>query len=170
MMAASSGPGRHFDSGASLADYADRIMVVCPKCGGRALVLPKLDRPQSMPLLTDPRRLVCAGCAAVADWAAETRDNARIYPVLGGPEDPFFGRPLWLRTSCVGQVLWAYNERHIDDLAEYVAAPLRESRAGSGTWGMFPRLPRWMKRADNRREVLAGLETLRALAARTATH
>jgi hypothetical protein len=86
---------------------------------------------------------------------------------LGGTEDPFFRQPLWLQTRCVGHILWAYNEQHIDELAAYVGAVLRE-RDASPTMAMFARLPVWMKRADNRAEVLAGLGRLRALAERSA--
>ncbi|MFF3691083.1 hypothetical protein [Streptomyces sp. NPDC002187] len=88
--------------------------------------------------------------------------------MLGGSEDPFFQRPLWLQTRCVGQILWAYNEDHVDELSAYVGAQLRERGGVRPTMAMFARLPAWMKRSDNRSEVLAGLETLRALAKRTA--
>jgi hypothetical protein len=45
-----------------------------------------------------PRRLVCQGCGATAGWRAERRDGALIGVRLGGTEDPFFRRPLWLQT------------------------------------------------------------------------
>ena len=44
-------------------------------------------------------------------------------------EDPFFRRPLWLQTRCVGQILWAYNEEHVNELSAYVGATLREHGA-----------------------------------------
>ncbi|MEU9110991.1 hypothetical protein AB0D04_04100 [Streptomyces sp. NPDC048483] len=87
---------------------------------------------------------------------------------LGGTEDPFFRRPLWLQTRCVGQILWAYNEEHVNELSAYVGATLRERGVARPTMAMFARLPRWMKRSDNRSAVLAGLETLRVLAKRSA--
>ena len=40
--------------------------------------------------------------------------------------DHFFGLPLWLQTSCCGQVLWAYNEAHLNFLESYVQSRLRE--------------------------------------------
>ncbi|MER5961424.1 hypothetical protein [Streptomyces sp. NPDC002057] len=81
----------------------------------------------------------------------------------GGTEDPFFRRPLWLQTRCAGRILWAYDEEHVDALTAYVGARLRERRA-SPTMAMFARLPAWMKAAERRDEVLAGLTALRALA------
>ncbi|MFE2228274.1 hypothetical protein [Streptomyces kronopolitis] len=71
------------------------------------------------------------------------REDALVAATPGGTEDPFFRRPLWLQTRCVGQVLWAYNEEHIDELSAYVGATLREHGA-SPTRAMLTRLPRWM--------------------------
>ncbi|MFD3513435.1 hypothetical protein [Streptomyces sp. NPDC058657] len=116
-----------------------------------------------------PRRLICGGCGPLAEWAAPVRGAGLVGVTLGGTEEPFFGRPLWLQTRCAGRVLWAYNEEHVEALAAYVGARLRErGRAGSGTRAMVPRLPAWMKRGENRADVLAGLATLRAATDRTA--
>ncbi|MFF4948188.1 hypothetical protein [Streptomyces chattanoogensis] len=170
MESESSGPARHIDPGRWLAQFADRILVVCPRCGGRALVVPRpdLEAPRFFSeLMFMPRRLVCAACGATAEWEAEVQGAALVGAALGGTEDPFFRQPLWLQTRCVGHILWAYNEKHIDELAAYVSAVLREHLA-SPTMAMFPRLPVWMKRADNRSKVLAGLGSLRALAQRSA--
>lgn len=164
-------PARHHDRGRWLARFAGEILVACPKCGGRAVVvlqpgLPALKTYDQ--LLVLPRRLVCSGCAAVAAWEPEVRGGPKIGVHLGGSEEPFFGRPLWLQTRCVGQVLWAYNVEHINELAAYVGAQLRERGPYRPTRSMFARLPSWVKASDNRTEVLAGLERLKALAERSA--
>ncbi|MFD7707840.1 hypothetical protein ACFV6E_13455 [Streptomyces sp. NPDC059785] len=159
-------PGRHRDHGTWLVRFTDRVFVVCPACGGRAVVvpLPGLAAPKYVSeLLFQPRRLACAACGAVADWTAEERGTGLVGAVPGGTEDPFFRRPLWLQTRCAGRILWAYNEEHVDALAAYTGSRLRERRA-SPTMAMFARLPAWMKSAKNRDEVLAGLATLRSLA------
>ncbi len=119
-------------------------------------------------LLFQPRRLACGGCGAVADWKPEVQGAGLVGAVLGGSEDPFFQRPLWLQTRCAGHILWAYNEEHVDELSAYVRARLRERGGVQSTMAMFARLPAWMKVSDNRAEVLAGPETLRALTERTA--
>ncbi|GHA07630.1 hypothetical protein GCM10010329_32950 [Streptomyces spiroverticillatus] len=116
-----------------------------------------------------PRRLVCAaGCGATAGWEAPLVGRALVGVTMGGTEDPCFGRPLWLQTRCAGRVLWAYNEEHVGVLAGYVGAQLRERGSSSSTGAMIPRLPHWMKRAENRTDVLAGLDRLRDLAGRSA--
>ncbi|MGW7055108.1 hypothetical protein [Streptomyces sp. NPDC054887] len=158
-------PVRHRDHGEWLARFTSRILVVCPRCGGQALVvpLPRLAARKNFgELLFQPRRLTCAGCGAVAEWTAAQRGSGLVGAVPGGTEDPFFRRPLWLQTRCAGRILWAYDDEHVDALAAYVGARLRERHA-SPTRGMFARLPAWMKSAGNRHEVLAGLATLRAL-------
>ncbi|MFD8734301.1 hypothetical protein ACFV06_05220 [Streptomyces sp. NPDC059618] len=163
-------PVRHRDDGIWLARFTGRILVVCPKCGGRALVAlrPGVETSKYFSdLLFQPRRLVCPGCGAVADRTAEQRGNALIGAVPGGTEDPFFRRPLWLQTRCAGRILWAYDVEHVDALAAFVGARLRERRA-SPTMGMFARLPAWMKAAEHRDDVLAGLVALRNLAALSA--
>ncbi|MER6732467.1 hypothetical protein [Streptomyces puniciscabiei] len=164
------GPVRHRDQGEWPARFADPILVVCPRCGGRADVTSRPGLPDLRyyaELLFRPRRLTCGACGANAEWTAAVRGGGLVAAQLGGTEDPFFRRPLWLQTRCASRVLWAYNVEHVDALAAYVAATLREGGTGF-TRAMFPRLPRWMKEAGRRAEVLAGLERLRALAERTA--
>ncbi|GAA3152819.1 hypothetical protein [Streptomyces echinatus] len=164
------GPARHRDRGEWLPRFAGRVLVVCPRCGGRADVIPRPGLPplaHSGELLVRPRRLACGGCGVNAGWQAARRDGALVAAQLGGTEDPFFRRPLWLQTRCAGHVLWACNEEHVEALAAYTGATLREGGTGR-TRAMFPRLPRWMKESGHRAAVLAGLERLRVLSALSA--
>jgi Arc/MetJ family transcription regulator len=59
--------------------------------------------------------------------------------------------------------LWAYNERHLAFLEQYVGATLRETTLEAGNRSLASRLPRWIKSGQHREEVLAGLRRLRAL-------
>jgi hypothetical protein len=102
------------------------------------------------------RRLRCGGCGYFKD---ETVGSA----VVGGPVDPFFQRPVWLRASCCGHVLWVYNVRHLDLLEAYVGAKLRE-RGDRVAWApasLVERLPTWLKVAKNRDEILRTIGRLR---------
>lgn len=165
------GPVRHHDAGRWLARFSDRVLVVCRSCGGRAVVLPRpgLAAPRYFSeLMFQPRRMACGGCGAVADWEPEVRGAGLVGVAPGGSEDPFFRQPLWLQTRCVGRILWAYNEEHVDELTAYVGAGLRERDGYRPTMAMFARLPSWMKGSDHRADILAGLRTLRALAERSA--
>jgi hypothetical protein len=163
-------PSRHHDAGRWLARFAERILVVCPRCGGRAVVVERPDLPELTyysELLFRPRRLACHECGAVAEWEARLQGAGLVGVSLGGTEDPFFRRPLWLQTRCVGRILWAYNQEHVTELSAYVGADLRERGALRPTMSMFARLPRWMKSSANRSEVVAGLARLHALAQRS---
>lgn len=154
--------GRFLDHGRPLAAYSDLIHVVCPDCRAQAVVVPRPGLPELRyysELQYRPRRLVCAHCGTTRDWVAARRNGLLVGVALGGPDDPFFGRPLWLRTRCCGNILWAYNGRHLDTLQAYVAADLRE-RTGP-TMGMLGRLPAWIKKANNRADVLRGIDRLR---------
>jgi hypothetical protein len=66
--------------------------------------------------------------------------------------------------ACRGEVLWAYNERHLDTLAAYMAAGIRE-RAAWPMMGMLDRLPAWIKAAGHREDVLKAIGRLRERAA-----
>jgi hypothetical protein len=156
--------GRRFlDRGRPLAAYSDLIYVVCPRCGGRGAVVLRPDLPPLRyisELQYRPRRMVCPGCATTRDWQAERRNGALVGVAFGGPNDPFFGLPLWLQTPCCGHLLWAYNRGHVDTLDAYISADLRE-RTGP-TMGMLDRLPAWMKVANHRAEVLRSIGHLRS--------
>ncbi|HEU0051767.1 MAG TPA: hypothetical protein VFQ39_01275, partial [Longimicrobium sp.] len=75
--------------------------------------------------------------------------------------DPVFALPLWLRTSCRGNLLWAYNAPHLDFLERWVGATLRH-RAPNANRSLASRLPRWMTAANARDDVLGCLRALRA--------
>ncbi|GAA3661214.1 hypothetical protein GCM10022224_025850 [Nonomuraea antimicrobica] len=83
---------------------------------------------------------------------------------IGGPFDPYFRRPVWLQASCCGQVLWAYDVRHLVLLEAYVAARLRErgNVAPFAPMSLVERLPTWVKVAKNRDEILRTIRRLRS--------
>ncbi|WP_261988787.1 MULTISPECIES: hypothetical protein [unclassified Streptomyces] len=83
---------------------------------------------------------------------------------MGSPVDPYFQRPVWLQASCCGNVLWAYNTRHLDLLEAYAQAKLRE-RGELAPWAptsLVERLPTWLKTAKNRTEILRAIKRLRS--------
>ena len=155
--------------------WRDPVLVVCPRCGGRATA-------QS----TGPcaARLLCLNCTLVREWAGdrlhvllagrpvmikkvhhlwrdpETGKVLRIDFSLIEGQERRFGVPLWLRTTCCGgRLLWANNEAHLDHLESYVSATLRTTPGRS--WLAWY-LPTWMKEAKHRDEVLRAIGRLRA--------
>ncbi len=98
--------------------------------------------------------LSCPGCGAENRAAVRWRGDPSP-----GAYDPFFGLPLRLQVACVGEVLWAYNQRHVEFLRAFVEAKLRE-RAPNANRSLASRLPAWLKAASNREAVLRGLSEL----------
>lgn len=147
---------------------AGEVFVRCPRCAGRASVLPCPEE------LADGtrhdvwlrRRFSCLGCAYTDLWEApRLANNARAFPEFSGPNDPYFGLPLWLSTQCRGRVLWAYNAEHLNLLEAYVSARLRERGRHMGSQTLVERLPAWITDGRHRAEVLDGIAQLRALLA-----
>ncbi|MEV7008694.1 hypothetical protein [Streptosporangium sp. NPDC051022] len=158
----------------------DEILVHCPRCDGRALILLReggegREGPGEREGregreggeggtergLFAPRRLLCPACGHGRDW-----DGDRIGR-YDDPEDPYFRLPLWLRARCCGgRTLWAYGRRHLDLLEEYVAARHRERPLPSGASGragtLVASLPAWIKNAGNRGEILRAVARMRA--------
>ena len=99
----------------------------------------------------------CRRCGKVVRAARDV-----LTTVTGLPVYPYCREPLWLQAPVEGELLCAWNVRHLDFLAALVAAPLRErtpGRSGNGT--LLSRLPRWMKAAKRRAAVLAAIDALR---------
>ncbi len=141
-----------------LAAFLDEILVVCPRCAGPA-VSRRLD-----PAARDtaaPRRLVCRRCGHLQ----ESRPPA-VPGLARVGHDDYFRLPLWLATPCAGELLWAFNARHLAALEAYALADLRERRRdaehGWSNQSFASRLPKWVKVAKNRVEVGRGLGRLRA--------
>ncbi|QJE98338.1 TFIIB-type zinc ribbon-containing protein [Luteolibacter luteus] len=152
---------RFHDEGQPVHDFMDEMLVVCPRCSGRAIS--RQSDPDARPGWFSKRRLVCTQCSYSQEWKArEIRRNWRGL-------DDYYRLPLLLQAPCCGETLWAYNERHLAFLEDYVAAPLRERRRDPETgWAnssMASRLPQWMTSGKNRRAVLKALTRLRMLLA-----
>lgn len=151
-------PARARDSRAPLDAFLDEILLVCPRCAGPA-VSKRLD-PTARDTLA-PRRLVCRRCGHLQ----ESRPPAVAGLARVGHDD-YFRLPLWLATPCCGELLWAFNARHLAALEAYALAALRERRRdpahGWSNQSFASRLPAWIKAAKNRADVGKGLARLRA--------
>lgn len=153
---------------ATLFDFVDEFLVVCPRCARCAVVRASTAE--------HPPRLTCAGCGLVRAWRSERKgvltsaDPGRWAEgqyAMGGAADAYFHEPLWLTTPCLGgEVLWATNARHLAFLRAYVEATDRRApeRADGDPRNatLASRLPRWLKLARNRAAVLAAIATLEA--------
>ena len=126
----------------------------CIDCGR---FLSAARRQRMRPPVKQTVLLACGGCGATTSVDLSSLELAAPNPV-----DPWFGLPLWLQMPCSGKVLWAYNQRHLEFLRRYVTAQLRE-REPNFNRAIVSRLPKWLKAARNREEILKCIRALRQL-------
>ena len=143
---------RFEDERQSVEDFVREVLVVCPGCGACA-------RAERTGVLA--ARLSCGGCGKLLE---RTQGPVRIYETEA--LDPYFDLPLWLQVGCCGNTLWAYNREHLRFLEAFVGARLRERvhdpTLGWSNAGLTSRLPKWLKAAKHREEILAALKVLAA--------
>lgn len=147
-----------------LTDFAYLFLVRCPRCQRCARVIPEPDATRDIvsPYFVKRVRLLCSYCGAIKEMDKCTRMR------VGGPCDWYFYLPLYLQIPCCGHVLWALNLEHLRYLAEYIQADIREgsttrSAHVTTTYGinMIARLPKWIKSAKNRNEIIKCIHKLR---------
>lgn len=141
-----------------MRSFADTALVHCPSCDAKATVF----------WAGDGLRLGCTECghAKTAPWSRRHYERGpEMSLVTYEYDDPPFGAALWLEAKyCGGNRLWALNERHLEYLAGYVAETQceREFPSPPGNRQLAYKLPKWMKLAKNRDEVLKTIDRLRA--------
>lgn len=123
----------------------------CPSCGER--IARRLPGPRHM----HPVRLTCT-----CGWQVDA--EVRWWPEHSEGTDPHFGLDLWLQAPFRGQLLWAYNAEHLQFVRDYVSADLRE-RVPTQNGSTASRLPKWIKSAKHRDDLLVAIAKLEALAA-----
>ncbi len=152
----------------SIRHFGRNFLVECPSCFERAMVINRNE--EGAPQVT----FSCGHCGHSRAWESKKVLSYSIRSqqpeagllCIGGPFDWYFHLPLWLRVSCCGETLWAYNAEHLNYLEEYVGAKLRErmkdQRFGWSNRSLPSRLPVWMKSAKNREEILKCIAKLKS--------
>ena len=145
---------RFIDEGHPIYEFVvQSIDVQCPQCGERAQLAPWGVEESG---LHSSRRLACYSCGFT-----RAHDGEALSFYTDG-RDPCFGYPLWYRVETSKGTIWAYHKAHLESLRAYVAADLRE-RSAEPTWSnrsYFSRLPRWLKSAKNRDQLLKKIDLL----------
>ncbi len=149
---------RFRDTGQTLWNFRDEILVRCPACDRCAKVV-AAERDEDQPVRVHARRrVVCQHCGYANDGG-----NILSSIRMQDAHDPHYQQPLWLQMSCCGETLWAYNEKHLDFLESYVTAKLRETAPDNTVRNstLASRLPAWIKSAKNRDDILRCIGRLR---------
>lgn len=149
---------RFSDNNESVYAFMDKTYVECPQCGSCA-VSARVNEADSDWFAE--RRLSCKSCGHSDHW-----HSRKIHRRWREVRDDYFGLPLWLQTECRGEVLWAYNEQHLELLERLVSARQRERTPdedyGWANRSLLSRLPKWIKAKKNRDDVLKGISRLRS--------
>lgn len=160
---------RFRDKNKYIHEFAGEFLIVCPQCAKRAEVVlaENIDFNPSNHLFIQ-RKLICSNCGyskrknhkGVASILFSTQKDVSSYVVIGGNFDWYFQQSLWLQGECCGETLWAYNEKHLKFIENYVSAKLRE-RFPNKNSSLASRLPQWIKSAKNRDEILKTIAKLK---------
>ncbi|MEP4888847.1 MAG: hypothetical protein ABJV04_02375 [Aliiglaciecola sp.] len=134
----------------------DPVLISCPKCSSKAVVIPFGE---------DKVRASCTKCG----YSIDKSSNGRAFDWGGeNPTDGYFGFNLWLRIDCIGNSLWAFNIRHLEFLESYVSATLRErtkdDEKGWSNASLGSRLPKWIQASKNRDALLKAISELKSKA------
>lgn len=145
---------RFSDDSELVYEFGEEFLVICPRCAGKAQVLAvEIGSEKLNEKLFAPRKLVCFSCVYRDEWKGRQIG-------IGDGFDWYFRLPLWLEISCCGKTLWAYNEKHLGFIEDYVGAKLRERKPFVNK-SLASRLPGWIKQAKNRDEILKAIRRLR---------
>jgi hypothetical protein len=138
-------------------DFADEFVVLCPKCSGKAKVVPAVNWTASE-LHSVKRKLVCENCSY---WDSKMPDDGIM---MHADKDWFFHLPLYYTVETSQGVLCAYNEKHLDFLEAFISAKIRSREKSESGWSnrsQISRLPKWAKLAKNRELLVAAIKKIR---------
>src|SRR5579862_9869195 len=134
----------------SVEQFKDKVLIQCPNCKKCALL-------RSTQYSHSERKWTCD---CLCEHCAKTW---QFHPGGYALNDsrPYLCVPLWLQTRCKNHVLWAFNEKHLQFLEDYISQTLRK-RPLNFNGSLQSRLPRWILSAKNRTAVASGVRRLRA--------
>jgi len=141
--------------------YVDRLMYKatvkrnCPDCGKN--ISAEQDNLKSP---VKEMTVTCPNCGFRAEYASNITSYIPSKQLNGLKGDLIFNYPLWLQTNVKGNLFWAYNREHLEEIRIYVKAELRE-RQSWHLMTMVARLPQFIKDAKNREDILKAIKVLR---------
>ena len=146
------------------------ILVSCPNCSKKAIM--KTANSSLRNVEQSAVKNICLKCgynktlmdkADSISYSSNYKVIKGRHYVIGGPIDPFFHLPLWLKTDFEKHTLWAYNFEHLEFLRGHIEAKLRE-RNGQELFNksIGSRLPKWMTSKKNREILLKKIDELKS--------
>ncbi|MGN7783867.1 hypothetical protein ACTJIJ_05050 [Niabella sp. 22666] len=136
-----------------LIRYNAIIKRACDNCGN-AINANVPNNKEKVKLL----KVSCPHCGQVRTYKPINQEY-RLYYKNEGVGDPVFNLPLWFQADIKGNVFWAYNRDHLNEIRNYVAAKLRERQTATHTT-MVEKLPNFIKVAKNRAIIIRAIDRL----------
>jgi len=100
----------------------------------------------------------CPNCHETRKYKPRN-DAYRVSYNKESPRDPVFHLSLWFQSNIKGNIFWAYNREHLNEIHNYVSSKLRE-REGTDYTTMVEKLPTFIKAAKNRNGIIKAIEKL----------
>lgn len=144
----------HIEKAVDLLRYKAIVKRHCDNCGREfESVLPNQN--QKVGEITIP----CPHCGITRTYKPKHDEYKIGYDTKGQAADPVFGLPLWLQADVRGDLFWAYNFEHLNEIKMYVMAKLRERQTTTHTT-MVERLPNFIKDSKHRDAICKVIERL----------
>lgn len=137
--------------------YKAYVKRFCPYCGKEIYA-------EQSGFKTPPKEIsvTCSHCQATIEYSPNIESYRKVNSLpqdAGLKKDPYFCLPLWLQTEVKGNLFWACNREHMQEIKEYVESDLRE-RLWPYLMTMTAKLPAFIKDAKNREDIIKGINRL----------
>lgn len=134
--------------------YTSIVRRNCDECG-KAIEVIIPDQREKVLKITLP----CPHCGTTRTYQPAHEVTHKKYEDQGPAHDPIFHLPLWFQAELRGNLFWAYNRKHLEEIKMYINAKLRERTTTIGMT-MVERLPQFIKEAKNRKPLSKLIERL----------
>lgn len=142
----------HSETANQLLRYNLIVKRNCDNCGKLIeIVIPNQKEK------VDEIALSCPHCEITRTYQPRNEEYIKGYSSPESKNDPIFNLPLWFQTDIRGNLFWAYNREHLNEIKTYIKSKLRE-RQTTTHMTMVERLPNFIKYAKNRKFLIKMIE------------
>jgi len=125
----------------------------CDECGKHFEVVVPNNKTKTANI-----HLACPHCGVARIYEPRNEEYFLHYDGQA-PTDPVFGLSLWFQCEIRGDLFWAFNRKHLLEIADYVSSTLRERKTKQYTT-MVEKLPQFIKAAKNRELIGKAVDSL----------
>jgi hypothetical protein len=144
----------HIEHTDNLIRFKAVVIMNCQDCGKHMEISTSNNKEKILEL-----KVSCSHCGIVISVKPRNEEYIQKYKNDTSIVDPVFNLPLWLQTEIRGNVFWAFNRTHLNEIKNYVSSKLRERQTTTHTT-MVEKLPNFIKDAKNRVTILKAIEKL----------